>query len=52
MNGPNKLGCYITVGWKNIKHTRDEHSSLLVLFICYKEREVLLNTAPGLKFKY
>ncbi len=33
-NAPNKLICYITLGWKG---AMDKHSSLLGPFICFKE---------------
>jgi hypothetical protein len=36
MNGPNKLECYITLGF-----ARAKHSSLLGQFVIYKENEVL-----------
>jgi len=50
MNGPNKLDCYITLGWKGPwtntlaywAHSYiDKHSNLLGPFACYQENEVL-----------
>jgi hypothetical protein len=38
MVGPNKLECYITLGWKGLKWT---NASLLGPFISYEEKEVM-----------
>jgi len=39
MNGPNKLECYITLGRKGL--TGKKHSSILNLFVSYKDFKVL-----------
>jgi len=39
MNGPNKLGCYITLGYKRL--AMDKQSSLLGQFKSYEENELL-----------
>jgi hypothetical protein len=36
---PNKIECYITLGWKGL--SRNQYSSLLGPFISYKEYKVL-----------
>ncbi len=44
MNGPNKLECYITLGWKGF--ASDKHFSLLSPIVSYEDDEPS-EYAPG-----